>query len=93
MVNLSGHGKGAGAVCDPRAFDGVVCVEPSILGLYHGSVAVDLVEPGYNLKPDPDALERRMFPRGARPSVVITIHPVNQDVVWLDWPDDFVKVE
>ena len=71
----------------------MVCVEPSILGLYHGSVAVDLVEPGYNLKPDPDALERRMFPRGARPSVVITIHPVNQDVVWLDWPDDFVKVE
>jgi hypothetical protein len=93
VVNLSGHGKGAGAVCDPRAFDGVVCVEPGILGLYHGSVAVDLVEPGYNLKPDPGAPKRRMFPRGARPSVVITIHPVNQDVVWLDWPDDFVKVE
>src|SRR5271169_550566 len=53
LVNLSGHGKASGAVCDLRAFDGVVCVEPGILGPSHCSVAVDLVEPGYEPKPDP----------------------------------------
>jgi hypothetical protein len=44
----SGHGpKSTGAVCDPKAFDGVVIVEPGILGPRDGSVGVDLVEPGY----------------------------------------------
>lgn len=96
LVNFSGHGKETGAVCDPKTFTGVVYVEPGVLDPYSGSVAVDLVEPGYDLKPDPSAPERRMFPRGARPSVVITIHPAGQDPLslkWLKWPDDFVKVE
>jgi hypothetical protein len=53
LVNFSGHGKGTGAVCDPKAFDGVVYVEPNILAPHGGSVAVDLVEPGYKLKLEP----------------------------------------
>jgi hypothetical protein len=95
-VNLSGHGKGTGEVCDLEAFLGVVYVEPGILGPYDGSIAVDLLEPGYDLKPDPSAPQRRMFSRGARPSVVITIHPADQDQLslkGLNWPDDFVKIE
>src|SRR6516164_9347789 len=42
-----GHGKTTGAVCDPKAFDGVVIVEPGILGPRNGSVGVDLVASGY----------------------------------------------
>jgi hypothetical protein len=94
VTNFYGHGKETGAVCDPKTFTGVVYVEPGILGPTDGSVAVDLVEPGYDLKPDPSAPERRMFRRGARPSVVITIHPAGQDALalkWLHWPDDFVQ--
>jgi hypothetical protein len=92
FVNLLGHGKGCGALCDPRAFDAVVFVEPGMLGPSDGSVAVDLVEPGYTSKPNAGAHMRRTFPRGARPSVVITIW-ANHDNVSLNWPDDFVKVE
>ena len=44
---VQGHGKSSGAVWDPKAFEGVVIVEPGILGPNHGSVGVDLVEPGY----------------------------------------------
>jgi hypothetical protein len=81
-----GHGKGSGAVCDPTAFDGVVIVEPGILGPSHGSVGVDLVEPGYEATWNRDETDQRhyldlgsvhqreVFPRGSRPSVVITIH-------------------
>jgi hypothetical protein len=99
VVNLKGHGKGTGEVCDPKAFDGVVYVEPGVLdhpGPHAGSVAVDLVEPGYKLKPELGGPRRLMFPRGPRPSVVITIYPADQDPLWwkwLKWPDDFVKVE
>ena len=43
----AGHGtKSIGAVFDPAAFAGVVIVAPGILGLRHGVVAIDLVEPG-----------------------------------------------
>jgi hypothetical protein len=77
-----GHGtKSIGAVCDPKAFDGVVIVEPGILGL--GSVGVDLVEPGYEPDWNRDmgcqrfylngVYQRQVFPRNGRPSVVITI--------------------
>jgi hypothetical protein len=59
FVNLLGHGKACGAVCDPRVFDGVVCVEPSILAPSHTSVAVDLLEPGYAPKPDLTISDRR----------------------------------
>jgi hypothetical protein len=43
----SGHGKAAGAICDPALFSGVVEVPPGVLGPRHGAVAVDLVEPGH----------------------------------------------
>jgi hypothetical protein len=57
-----GHGKSAGAVCDPKAFDGMVIVEPGILEPSHGSVVVDLVEPGYEPKPDTRVHQRQLFP-------------------------------
>jgi hypothetical protein len=79
----SGHGtKSIGAVCDPKAFDGVVIVEPGILGPKHGSVGVDLVEPRYEPKWNRDMSprfyfsgvhQREVFPRNGRPSVAITI--------------------
>jgi hypothetical protein len=92
FVNLVGHGKGSGVVCDPKAFDGVVEVEPGVLAPHHGSVSVDLVEPGYAPKYDLRVPKRRTFPRGVLPSVVITIW-ANQDDVSLNWPNDFVKVD
>jgi len=47
LGTYGGHApKGVGAVCDPSAFNGVVEVEPGILGPRQGSVAVELVEPG-----------------------------------------------
>lgn len=70
-----GHGaKSIGAVCDPAAFTGVVTVEPGILGPRHGAVAVDLVGPGA----EPmffvgKVVQRQVFARGSRPSVVITV--------------------
>jgi hypothetical protein len=42
---FAGHGKGAGAICDPKDFSAVIEIEPGILGPIHGTVAVDLVEP------------------------------------------------
>jgi hypothetical protein len=78
-----GHGKSSGAVCDPNAFDGVVIVEPGILGPRNGSVGFDLVEPGYEVEWSRDDMgqrfyfsgihQREIFPRNGRPSVVITI--------------------
>ena len=77
-----GHGKSSGAVCEPMAFDGVVVVEHGILGPKHGSVGVDLVEPGYESTWNGDLGQRfylsgvhhrQVFPRQGRPSVVITI--------------------
>ena len=53
-------------------------VEPGILDAHRGSVAVDLVEAGYKLKPELGGPKRQLFPRGARPSVVITIYPSDQ---------------
>jgi len=80
-----GHGESSGAVCDPKAFEGVVIVEPGILGPIHGSVGVDLVEPGYEATWTRDETaqrhyvelgrvhQRAVFPRVGRPSVIITI--------------------
>jgi hypothetical protein len=43
-----GYGpKTVGAICDPTAFAGVVEVPSGILGPKHGSIVVDLVEPGH----------------------------------------------
>jgi hypothetical protein len=76
-----GHGTAAGAVCDPKAFSGMVIVEPGILD--HGSVGVDLVEPGYEAEWTRNDMcqgfyigrvhQREVFRRDDRPSVVITI--------------------
>jgi hypothetical protein len=77
-----GHGKSSGAVCDSTAFDGVVVVEPGILGPKDGSVGVDLVTPEYEPTWNGDigqrfylcgVHQRQVFPRHGRPSVVITI--------------------
>jgi hypothetical protein len=77
-----GHGKSTGAVCDPTAFDGLVIVEPGILGPKDGSVGVDLVAPGYEATWECDIADRfyfigvhqrEIFVRAPRPSIVITI--------------------
>jgi hypothetical protein len=38
--------KMVGAICDPDAFSGVLELPPGILGPRHGTIVVDLVEPG-----------------------------------------------
>lgn len=77
-----GHGKSSGAVCDPKAFDGMVIVEPGILAPKHGSIGVDLIAPGYEAtwKLDiadryyfGDVVQREIFSRRPRPSMAITI--------------------
>jgi hypothetical protein len=43
----AGHSpKKLGAICDPAAFSGVTEFGPGVLGPIHGSVAVDLIQPG-----------------------------------------------
>jgi hypothetical protein len=77
-----GHGKSTGAVCDPMAFDGLVIVEPGILGPKHGSVGIDVVAPGYEATWSRDiaarfyfgdVVRREIFTRSPRPSLAITI--------------------
>jgi hypothetical protein len=71
-----GHApKDIGAICDPTAFSGVVEVAPGVLGPIHGTVTVDLAEPGC----DPTRVlsfsrivQREVF-RDFVPWVVITI--------------------
>ena len=47
IAQIAGHGpKSIGAICDPSAYSGVVEVPTGILGPRHGSILVDLVEPG-----------------------------------------------
>jgi hypothetical protein len=84
-------GHGSGAIYDPTAFDGAVIVGPGILGPKHGSVTVDLVEPGHVPKADTRVAERKIFPRGNRPSVVVSVCRADQ-MVFLNWPDDFKTV-
>jgi hypothetical protein len=52
--------KGVGAVCDPAAFNGIVEVPLGVLGPRHGSVVIDLVEPGHELLtwPEPIVLSK-----------------------------------
>jgi hypothetical protein len=70
----AGHGaKSVGAIYDPGAFTGAVIVEPVILGPRHGTVAVEMAEPGFEPKPTPGIHQRQVFPRDSRPSIVITI--------------------
>jgi hypothetical protein len=78
----AGHGKSTGAVCDPKTFDGMVIVEPGVLGPKHGAVGIDLVEPAYVATWERDIIprfypgdvhHRQIFARPDRPSVAITI--------------------
>jgi hypothetical protein len=83
LGTYAGHGKGTGAVCDPNVFDGVIVVGPGVLGPVHGSVGVDLIEPGYEATWEQHIVpsyyfgeveQRQVFRRaGGRPSMAITI--------------------
>lgn len=49
---FGGHSpKSLGAVCDPKAFSGVLEVPPGLLGPANGMVIVDLVEPNFDPLP------------------------------------------
>jgi hypothetical protein len=61
LGKFAGYGpKGVGAICDPAAFTGIVEVPLGVLGPRHGSVVIDLVEPGHEpLKwPEPVVLSK-----------------------------------
>ena len=69
-------------MCDPSVFDGLVIVEPGILGPKHGSIGVDLIAAGYEATWEQDianrfyfgaVVRRQIFSRSPRPSVAITI--------------------
>jgi hypothetical protein len=48
LGSFAGHGpKGAGAICDPMAFCGIVKVPRGVLGPGQGEVKLDLVEPDH----------------------------------------------
>jgi hypothetical protein len=72
----SGHApKSVSAICEPTAFNGVVEVGPDLLGPIHGTVTVDLVEPGCEpivTLPKCEIVRREVF-RDFTPWVVITI--------------------
>jgi hypothetical protein len=74
----AGHGTGAGAICDPSLFSGVVEVPPGVLGPRHGAVAVDLVEPEH--EPTELFWERVVIQQTFRdtvPWVVIRVGPTS----------------
>ena len=69
-----GHGpKGAGAICDPIDFSGVVEVAPGVLGPRSGSIVVDLVEPGWQPLAWPANVVQQQVFRDTVPWVVITV--------------------
>lgn len=79
---FAGHGKGSGAECDASVFDGLVIVEPGVLGPKHGSIGIDLIAAGYEPTWERDiadrfyfgdVVQRQIFSRSPRPSVAITI--------------------
>lgn len=67
--------KSVGAVCDPKAFDGIVEVAPNVLGPRDGTVVVDLVEPGCEPMPWPVPAAQKVIFRDVVPWVVIRIVP------------------
>lgn len=71
---LTGHDTN-GVICDPASFAGVVEVDSGVLGPHHGTVCVDLVEPGAEpLKTFATGkiIQRQVF-CDASPCVAITI--------------------
>ena len=74
---FAGHGpKSVGAVCDPKAFSGVMEVPEGVLGPRHGAVVVDLVEPNCEPISWPNVGYQKTF-RDAVPWVVIRIATSN----------------
>ena len=73
LGGYGGHGKSIGAICDPKAFDGVVEVDSDVLGPRHGQVVVDLVEPGCKPMPWPFVLLHQKTFKYTKPWVVIRI--------------------
>jgi hypothetical protein len=70
---FGGHGaKSIGAVCDPKAFSGVMEVPPGVLGPIDGMVIVDLVEPHCDPISWPNVVRQETF-RDIVPWVVIRI--------------------
>jgi hypothetical protein len=70
---FGGHGpKSVGAVCDPKAFSGVMEVPPGVLGPRDGMVIVDLVEPNCGPISWPNIVQLETF-RDIVPWVVIRI--------------------
>lgn len=69
-----GHGpRGIGAICDPKAFSGVVEVAPGVLGPIHGTVTVDLVEPGHEPMAFPGKIITEQVFRDILPWLVIRV--------------------
>ncbi len=78
-----GHGpKGIGAICDPKAFSGVVEVGPGVLGPIHGTVAVDLVEPGHEPMAFPGKIVTEQTFRDIVPWLVIRAGPLSAKPVY-----------
>lgn len=70
---FGGHSpKSLGAVCDPRAFSGVMEVPRGVLGPADGVVIVDLVEPNVEPLPWPNVVRQEVF-SDVVPWVVIRI--------------------
>jgi ribosomal protein L30 len=69
----AGHSpKSVGAVCDPKAFSGVMEILPGVLGPADGQVIVDLVEPNCDPLVWPNVIRQETF-KDIIPWVVIRI--------------------
>jgi hypothetical protein len=74
LGDFAGHGtRSVGAIYDPQAFTESVIVEDGLLGPGHGTVSIELAEPGCESKPSTDTRLRQVFTRGDRPSIVMGI--------------------
>jgi hypothetical protein len=75
LASFSGHGpRGVGAICDPTDFSGIVVLPPDALGPGHGTITVDLTEPGHeplSLGANWKVVERQEF-QDFLPRVVIS---------------------
>lgn len=74
LGSFAGYGpKGVGAICDPAAFTGIVKVPLGVLGPRHGSVVIDLVEPGHEPLPWYEPIVLSMTFRDFVPWVVFRV--------------------